>query len=105
MTEIPGFWLERNAPEQLVRNLFSGPDDVRALLLRITEEESRVMAPPEWLFGAVRGLRPLSRKFLARVFEQGGHPLLDTPWTRSMGFFGDWVPVEPVIELSGKWMP
>jgi len=74
MTEIPTFWLNSPAPKQLVSNLFNGPDDVRALLLRITEEESRQIDMPAWVAGAVRGLRPLSRKFLARVFEQGDSP-------------------------------
>ena len=105
MTEIPGFWFNGNAPEQIVERLFAGPDDVRALVLRITEDETELADMPAWMFGAVRGLRPLSRKFLAHVFEQGGRPLLDSPWTRSMGFFGDWVPEEPVLDLSGKWIP
>jgi hypothetical protein len=103
--EIPAFWFDGKAPEQLVRNLFNGPDDIRAVLFRITEEDTKRVDMPVWMANAIRGLRPLSRKFLARVLEQGGFPLLDTAWTRSLGFFGDWVPVEPALEPSGKWMP
>jgi len=104
--EIPEFWFKANgAKPEMVRALFGGPDDVRAILLRITENETQLAEMPVWMIDEVRGLRPLSRRFLALVFEQGGCPLLDTPWTRSLGFYGDWVPHGPELKLSGKWMP
>ena len=98
--QIPAFWY-RTRPE-LVEDLFSGPDDVRAFLFRITEEECMNPEAPPWWPDTVRGLKPQSRQFLAQMAERAGIPLVDSPENRAMGFFGDWVPEDPVLELSGK---
>lgn len=70
----------------LVAELLAGPDDVRALLIRAAEFRQQP-EPPPWVAAAVRGLRPLSRKFLVRTLERHGMPLQENEHTRSLGFF------------------
>ena len=87
MEEVPAHHREA------VARLLAGPEEVRDLVLRAAEHRDE-KDPPAWLAAAVRGLRPLSRKFIVMVLETAGLELVDSDWTRSLGF-GD----------SCGWMP
>jgi hypothetical protein len=81
-----------------LREIFGeqGPDDVEALLKDVEaigfHYLSRSVQPPEWVVERVKGLRPLSRKFLHARFGQHGYVMEENEYTRSLGFFGDWKP-------------
>lgn len=96
--EIPK-WMELEVPAEhlgMLQKLFNGPDDVRSLFERVTVEDTRDLDMPDWAVDGVRGLRPLSRKFLVRTFSAHGFHLEENPWTRSLGFFENWAPTTEV---------
>lgn len=78
--------------QAIVRDLLTGPEEVACAIARAFEDR-HMTEMPEWAGPAIRSMRPLSRRFIARVFERNGVPLNDNPTTRALGFFGDWTPV------------
>jgi len=72
-----------------VKDLLSGPEELRLLVQKCYAYRDDPN-PPDFVYDEVRALRPLTRKLMARIFEQHGLPLQDNEHTRSLGFFGEW---------------
>lgn len=72
-----------------VKEMLEGPEELQKLVQRCYEYRC-TPSRPEWLYGEVRALRPLTRKLMARIFERHGLSLEDNEYTRSLGFFGEW---------------
>jgi hypothetical protein len=71
-----------------LRQLLEGPEELRLLVERYYKH--REEGVPGTLFEDLRKLRPLTRRYIVRVFESSPYTLQDNEWTRSLGFFGDW---------------